>query len=91
MRAKRTKEKEVFRYFLLKLTNKEIAKLTDLSVRTIQRIIIDGKFKERLKPIPIAVKARELKDSGMTYVEVAKALKCSKTSVYNWLKQVSKE
>ena len=88
MAKKRTKENEVYRYFMLRLTNKEIAKLTDLSERTVQRIIKDGNYKEMAEPLPIAVKARNLRDKGLTYIDIAKALKCSKTSVYNYLKQV---
>lgn len=91
MARKRTKESEVYRYFMLRLTNKEIAKLTDLSERTIQRMIKDGHYKELAAPQPIAEKARSLRSKGLTYVAIAAALKCSKTSVYNYLKRSSKQ
>lgn len=90
MRKETTKEKEIYKYYLLGLTNKEIAKLTDLSERTIQRVIKECHFKELAKPQPIAERAQSLRAKGLTYVEIAKALKCSKTSVYNYLKRAEK-
>lgn len=90
MKQKRTKEHSVYRYCMLGLTNNEIAKLTDLSGRTVQRIIKAGKYRETIDPQPIAAKARNLKEKGLTYAEIAKALKCSKSSVYNYLKQEPK-
>lgn len=91
MTKKRTKENEVYRYFILRLTNKEIAKLTDLSERTVQRMIKDGHYKELIEPQPIAEKAQGLRNKGLTYVAIAKALKCSKTSVYNYLKRATNQ
>lgn len=90
MRKETTKEKEIYKYYLLGLTNKEIAKLTDLSERTIQRVIKECHFKELATPQPIAERAQSLRAKGLTYVEIAKALKCSKTSVYNYLKRAEK-
>lgn len=87
MKTKATKENKVYKYFLVGLTAKEIGKLTDLSERTVQRIIKAGNFKESIEPQPIASKACDLRKKGLTYVQIAKALKCSKTSVYNYLKQ----
>lgn len=85
MNKKTTRESQVYKYYLLGLNNKEIAKLLDVSEKTIQRIIKNGNFKELSKPISISEKAKELREKGLTYTQIAKALKRSKTSIYNYL------
>ena len=87
MRGQKSIEKLVHRYFLMGLTNREISKLVELSERTVQRVIKDGRFKERATPQPLGARALELRSKGLTYVAIAKALKCSKTTVYNYLKK----
>lgn len=87
MRQKQTKDEAVYRYYLLGLTFKEIGKLTDQSEKTIQRLAKAGKFKERSTPQPMAEKVREMRKQGYSYTSIAKALKCCKTTVYNYLKK----
>lgn len=81
----KSKEDQVYNYFLKGLTTREIAKLTELSERTVQRTIKDGQYREIAEPQPIAQRARDLREKGLTYTAIAKALKCCKTSVYYYL------
>lgn len=85
MNKESTRENKVYKYYLLGLNNKEIAKLLEVSEKTIQRIIKNGNFKELSKPVSISEKAKELRKKGLTYTQISKALKRSKTSIYNYL------
>ena len=73
------------------LTYIEIAKLLDMSRRTVARYIADNKINENLKatnaPKTKQQKAFELSEKGYTYTEIARRMKVTKQTVYNWHKK----
>lgn len=86
------KQKQAYRYFVMGLTAREIAKLTELSNRTIERYISLGDWKRPTDTRSLEVKVLELVQSGKSYSEASKILGVSKTTIYNYLKrQRSKE
>lgn len=78
---------EAYRYYVMGLNCQEIGKLLDLSVRTIERYMQAGGWKEATNGKTIEAKAYELHESGKTYAEVAKVLRVSKGTVFNYLKR----
>lgn len=84
---KEIKEK-AFIFYAKGLTCKEIAKLLDLSFRTVQNWQTDGKWNEKLNPESIKEKCYELKKKGMSYKEISKTLKISVSTVLRYVKKV---
>lgn len=82
-----TTQAEAYRYYVMGLNCQEIGKLLDLSVRTIERYMQIGGWKEATNGKTIEAKAYELHESGKTYAEVAKVLQVSKGTVFNYLKR----
>jgi DNA-binding CsgD family transcriptional regulator len=82
-----TTQAEAYRYYVMGLNCQEIGKLLDLSVRTIERYMQTGGWKEATNGKGIEAKAYELHESGKTYAEVAKVLQISKGTVFNYLKR----
>lgn len=80
-------ETKAYKYFLMGLNSKEIAKLLDISFRTVQGYMSRGKWKEQRKADNLKHEVLKLYESGETYNEIAEKLKISRTSVYNKLKQ----
>lgn len=78
--------KQITRYYYKGLNATEIAKLLDLAPRTCQRIIKAANLDKprAAPPKPNRVKAAALVEAGFTYSEIARRLKVSKSTVYNW-------
>jgi len=79
--------KEIRRYCAMGLTYTEIAKLLDIGRRTVQRYVTDNGISEATKanaPKTPQQKAFDLLDDGYTYSEVAKRLRVTKQTIYNW-------
>jgi len=76
------------RYFTMGLTYAEIGKLLDMSSRTVQRYVsntgINVDFKTKNAPKTPQQKALELSENGYTYSEIAKRMKVTRQTVYNW-------
>ena len=77
----------VQKYYLKGLTQIEIAKLLDVSVRTVQRIQTAKEFRKSLTPVTESQRAKEMQQNGYTYPQNAKELKCSKAKVGYLLKK----
>lgn len=77
---------KIIRYKDMGLTTGEIGKLLDLSPRTIQRYLKDERKQEAETPTfsNRQTKAIKLHVSGMSYAEIARRMKVSKTTVYLW-------
>jgi DNA-directed RNA polymerase specialized sigma24 family protein len=71
-------------YCLRGLTAGEIGKLLDISPRTVHRYIAQSGCREISAPKTIHEKAFELSKMGYSYAEIAKKLRISKSTVYNW-------
>jgi len=78
-----------FRYFLMGLTAKETAKLMDVSERTIQRWGSENNFSAAAQPKTIQQRAIDMKVSGFSYSEIAKHLKISRSTAYNYIRKYS--
>jgi DNA-directed RNA polymerase specialized sigma24 family protein len=87
MNVKTTIQQKALRYYLLGLNSKEIGKLLDLSPRTVQRYMSEGKFKSQRQVKNLSAKAFEMLNKGYTYKEIAKAVGKSKTMVYYYIKE----
>jgi len=79
--------KKVSAYYLKGLNYREIGKLLDISPRTVQRYITANECKKLNEPKTTQQKAFELSAKGFSYSEVAKKLRVTKTTVYNWHKK----
>jgi len=80
-----------YRYYLMGLNAKEIAKLLDISSRTLQRWKKEYNF-ELMEKIPdtktetIQQKAYKMANAGLYYSQIAKKLKRCKGTIYNYIK-----
>ncbi len=66
------------------LTQKEIAKLLDLTPRTVQRYMKAAQCREATQTKTREQKALEMHTRGMSYAEIAKRLRVCKATVYLW-------
>ena len=78
---------KAYKYYLKGLTARETAILLNISARTVQRWKSDHGFTETAQPKTLQHRAADLKKAGLTYKEIARALKVSRSSVYNYLKK----
>lgn len=83
-----TDEEAVLKYHLKGLTAKEIAKLLDLSERSVQRLKRAAQLRVYTKTDKRAEIAATLYRSGYTYKEIGERLNVSRQSVYNYLRRV---
>jgi len=81
-----TREQEAYRFYMMGLNSKEIAKLLDVSYRTVQGYMSRGRWKEKREPEALKYEALKLYQLGFTYIEIAKRLSVSRTTAYNYLK-----
>lgn len=79
--------KEITRYFNMGLTSSEIAKLLDLTQRTVQRYIKKCDLREENRALPLEEKAFRMVQDGFSYSEIGKKLEVTKTTVYNWMRK----
>ena len=83
--ARELYEEKIKRYYTMGLTYCEIAKLLDVSSRTIQRHITANELKKEInEPNNLQKKAFELSAKGFSYNEIADKLRVTKTTVYMW-------
>jgi transposase len=81
----------IWKYYNMGLTCPEIARLMDLSTRTVQRSLKEVKKDAQPRPIKAReLKALELHRTGYSYTEIARRLKVSKTTVYLWHRKHAK-
>ncbi len=90
MDTKESIRAEIIRYHSKGLTSKEIGKLTDLSTRTVQRVLKEAKGKEPVQLTTLERKAIDLHRQGWSYTEIARRLKVCKTTIYNWHRKAKK-
>ena len=86
---KETKDK-AFLYYVKGLTCKEVAKLLDLSFRTVQNWQSLEKWTEKLNPDSIKNKCFELKTKGISYKEIAKMFSISVSTVQRYVNESKK-
>lgn len=84
-KADLTKAK-AFKYFCMGLNSKEIAKLLDISFRTVQNYMSVDDWNKKQKPANLKFEALKLYELGKSYNEIAEILNVSRTSVYLYLK-----
>ena len=87
MRRFETIKTKAYHYFLMGLNSKEVAKLLDISFRTVQNYIRVGKWKQSRYPTNLHYEVLKLYESGLTYPQIAKKLNISRASVYIYLKK----
>lgn len=78
---------KAYKYYLKGLTAKETATLLNVSERTIQRWKSDHGFADTAQPKTLQQRAVDLRKTGLSYAEIARALKVSRSSVYNYLRK----
>lgn len=84
MNAKALITEKITGYYMKGLNYKEIAKLLDISSRTVQRYVNESGCKHLTEPKTIQQRAIEMHSRGWSYAEIAKRLNVSKTSIYLW-------
>ncbi len=75
-----------YQYHVKGLTCAEIAKLLDLSPRTVERYSLAEKWRERANPQPLAERAKALQKQGFSYAQIARTLAVGKSTVYGYLR-----
>ena len=75
-----------YEYHVKGLTCAEIAKLLDLSPRTVERYSLVEKWRERANPQPLAERAKVLQKQGFSYAQIARTLAVGKSTVYGYLR-----
>ena len=80
-------KKKAYKYYCMGLNSKEIAKLLDISFRTVQNYMTNGKWKKKRKPTNIKYEVARLYENGFTYEQIAKEIGISRASVYLYLKE----
>jgi transposase len=81
------KKAKAYKYFCMGLNSKEIAKLLDISFRTVQAYMSADSWKKKQKPENLKFEALKLYELGNSYEQIAQILNVSRTSVYLYLKQ----
>ncbi|WP_315820987.1 helix-turn-helix domain-containing protein [Paraflavitalea speifideaquila] len=77
---------KAYQYYLKGLTAKETAILLNVSERTVQRWTSTYEFAATAKPKTMQQRVVDLQKLGLSYAEISKALKVSRSTVYNYLK-----
>lgn len=85
-----TLKEKCFRYYAKGLTAKEVAKLFDLSFRTVQNWQLEHKWNDKLNPTNIKLRCYELKNKGMSYKEISNLLTLSVSTIQRHIKATEK-
>ena len=80
-------EAKAYQYYCMGLNSKEIAKLLDISFRTVQGYMNRGRWSKSRKPGNLKYEALRLHETGASYSDIARRLNISRTSVYLYLKE----
>lgn len=81
-------KQRAFNYYAKGLTAKEVAKLLDLSFRTVQNWQTDEKWTEKLNPDSIKQKCYELKNKGLTYKKLSEMFELSVSTVQRYVNEI---
>jgi len=84
------RQKQAFKYYLMGLNSKEIAKLLDISFKTVQYYMLKGNWKQKRKTTNLKSEILKQYEQGKTYLEIAKIFNISRSSVYNHLRNARK-
>lgn len=87
MRKTEIIKKKAYQYYLKGLNSKEIARLLNISFRTVQNYMSVGKWKQKRQPTNLQFEVLKLYESGLSYNEIAQQLNISRATVYNYLKK----
>lgn len=74
------------KYYLIGLSLTEVSKLIDAPVRTIEKWYLAENWKSQRETTPIKLRANDLFESGKSYLEVARLLGKSKSTIYRYIK-----
>jgi len=86
-----TLKDKCFRYYAKGLTAKEVAKLFDLSFRTVQNWQLEHKWNDKLNPTNIKLRCYELKNKGMSYKEISNLLTLSVSTIQRYIKTIEND
>lgn len=86
-----TRKAKALRYYLMGLNATEIGKLLDLSPRTVQAYMQSGRWREKRTPAAIKQRAYEMHLNGWKYREIADALQVSKSTIYNYIREMREQ
>ncbi|MCF2520945.1 terminase gpP N-terminus-related DNA-binding protein [Dyadobacter sp. CY351] len=81
-----TIKERAFNYHVKGLTFSEIAKLLDLSPRTVERYSQVDEWKAKANPAALPQRAKELQGRGFSCARIAQMIGVSKSTVFNYLK-----
>ncbi|MFA6072340.1 MAG: hypothetical protein WC810_27575, partial [Janthinobacterium sp.] len=73
-------------YHVKGLTFSEIAKLLDLSPRTVERYSQVDEWKAKANPVALPQRAKELRERGFSFATIAQMIGVSKSTIFNYLK-----
>ncbi len=80
-------QQKAYKYYCMGLNSKEIAKLLDISFRTVQNYMFANKWKQNKKDSSLKYEISKMYEIGLSYNEIAKKLNISRSTVYNNLKK----
>ena len=78
--------KKAYKYFLIGLNSKEIAKLLDISFKTVQSYMLKYKWNANRKRNNFKIELLKMYELGKTYNELAEMFNISRATVYNYIK-----
>lgn len=87
---KPTTKQRAFKYYCMGLNSKEIAKLLDLSYRTVQNYMSQDQWKAKRNPMGLPVIVLKLCRNGMSYRQIGNHLNISRSKVYRCLQEMKK-
>jgi DNA-binding CsgD family transcriptional regulator len=87
MKTDSTNKQKAFRYYVMGLTSKEIAKLLDLSHRTVEGYMSSEDWQNSERNENLKDRIMKMQESGKSYAEIAKSVGRSKSTVYNFLRR----
>jgi len=90
MNTKAQIKQKAYQYYCKGLNSKEIAKLLNLSYRTVQGYMQKGNWKQKRNPDPIKIIAYNLYKLELSKKKIAETLNISLSTVQNWSKQFNR-
>lgn len=90
MLKKDKRKQKAFKYYCMGLNSKEIAKLLDISFRTVQSYMLKENWNEKRKVSTLKSEVLRYYELGYTYKQLIEMFGVSRATIYNYLKDARK-
>ena len=86
MRKTDKRKQKAFKYYLMGLNSKEIAKLLDISFRTVQSYMLKDNWSKKRKITTLKSEVLRYYELGYSYDQLKEMFGVSRATIYNYLK-----